>query len=514
MPKSTPEQLFTKFYYTANDAATQEHVRKDAKRRMATWLKKYGKTERDYPTIFAKAAKDDEAQQPPPPPSDPCDNASVRFDPERHNPASLVENIIRMYVTMSEHVRVIFVLAIIFTHVYTRFSIAPRTVLTSKKPGCGKSVALEVGRRLAFNPNEEAGGTGAAIEDHFSRGPCSLWLDETAHGDADFNRRVQRIWNVGDQAGPGSKKSKMVAGKRQTISFYAPAFLAGVSKGVGRLLAAQQQSRTFWLEMQKYTKETMPPYNFRIKEEVDDEAFRSVYLLLRRWEAKVKLNSKPPMPLGIIARDADNIRGLLAIAEACGGDWPRRFCEAVMVLLEQQQVKNLEVVILRHGLAIFEMLDVERVKVTEFDKELHRLDLPDADWRRYRGPGGDELEHLITPKERADLLRESGIETKNMRPVGGGKPFRGLEHSWFKAALRERESAAPDDAGPERGRPRLITPALGLSLGLATSPVLVTAFSQVPGPVTGAGLPGLVVVCVAFLALARPSSTPMHLAYG
>jgi uncharacterized protein DUF3631 len=505
MPKSTPEQIFTKFYYTANDAATPEHVREDARRRMAAWLKRHGQTERDYPIIFAKAAKDDEAQRPPPPPPpDPRDDASVRFDPKRHNPASLVENIIRMYVTMSEHVRVIFVLAIIFTHVYTRFSIAPRTVLTSKKPGCGKSVALEVGRRLAFNPNEEAGGTGAAIEEHFTGGPCSLWLDETAHGDADFNRRVQRIWNVGDQDGPGSKKSKMVAGKKRTISFYAPAFLAGVSKGVGRLLAAQQQSRTFWLEMQKYTKETMPPYNFRIKEEVDDEAFRAVYSLLCRWAANAKLNSKPSMPPGIIARDADNIRGLLAIAEDCGGDWPRRLREAVMVLLvEQQQVKNLEIVILRHGLAIFEMLEVERIKTTEFDRELHRLDLPDANWRRYRGPGGDEIEHRITPTERADLLRESGIETKNMRPVGGGKTFRGLERGWFEAALRERESAAPDDAGPGRGRLRLITPALGLSLGLAASPVLVTAFSQVPGSVVGAGLPGLVIVCGAVLALAR-----------
>jgi Protein of unknown function (DUF3631) len=503
MPKSTPEQLFTKFYYTANDAATPEHVREDAKRRMAAWLKRHGKTERDYPTIFAKAAEDDKAQQPPPPPPpDPRDNTSVRFDPKRHNPASLVESIIRKYVTMSEHVRVIFVLAIILTHVYTRFSIAPRVALTSKKPGCGKSVALEVGRRLAFNPNEEAVGTGAALEDHYSGGPCSLWLDETAHGDAEFNRRARRIWNLGDQEGRGSKISKMVAGKKQIISLYGLVFLAGVSKGVGRLLAAQQQSRTFGLEMQKYTEETKPPYDFRIKEEVDDEAFRSVYSLLRRWEAKVKLNPKPSMPPGIIARDADNIRGLFAIAEDCGGDWPRRLREAVSVLFEQQQVKNPEVVILRHGIAIFEMLDVERVKTMEFDKELHRLDLPDADWRRYRGPGGDEDEHLITPKERADLLRESDIKTKNMRPVGGGKPFRGLERSSFEAALRERESA-PDDAGPGRGRLRLITPALGLSLGLATSPVLVTAFSQVPGSVVGAGLPGLVVVCSAVLALAR-----------
>jgi len=501
MPKKTSAQHFHDLFKQWTSGAN-EHVRAEAEKKMDGWLAKHAKTRADISSIVAEAVADDLKANPPPPPSDPRDNASVRFDPERHNPASLVEGIIKMYVTMSEHVRVIFVLAIILTHVYTRFSIALRVALTSKKGGCGKSIALEVGRRLAFNPNEEAVGTGAALEDHYSGGPCSLWLDETAHGDAEFNKRAQRIWNLGHQDGPGSKISKMVAGKKQTISLFGLVFLAGVSKGVGRLLAAQQQTRTFWLEMQKYTEQTKPPYNFRIKEEVDDEAFRSVYSLLRRWEAKVKLNPKPSMPPGIIARDADNVRGLAAIAEDCAGDWPRRLHEAVMVLFQQRQAKNLEVVILRHGLAIFEMLDVERVKVTEFDKELHRLDLPDADWRRYRGPGGDELEHLITPKERADLLRESGIETKNMRPVGGGKPFRGLEHSWFKAALRERESAAPDDTEPERGRLRLFAPALGLSLGLATSPGLI-AFSQVSGPVVGASLPGLVVVCSAVLALAR-----------
>ena len=62
MPKSTPEQFFTKLYMMANDAAASENEREDAKCRMAAWLKRHGKTERDYPAIFAKAAADDEGQ--------------------------------------------------------------------------------------------------------------------------------------------------------------------------------------------------------------------------------------------------------------------------------------------------------------------------------------------------------------------------------------------------------------------------------------------------------------------
>jgi hypothetical protein len=427
-----------------------ETAREEMRQRILAGLKERGETWNHLAEITA--AQYEALVAPPPPPSDPRDGEPAQFDPSMHNPASLVENITKAYATMTEHVRVIYSLWVCFTHVYTRFSIAMRVALASKKPNCGKSTGLEIARYLVFRPNEEAVGTGAAIEDHFSRGPCTLLLHEVEHADAEAKKRLQRIWNVGHKKGPSSKISKMVAGKKQTISLYAPVLLAGVGKGVGRLLATQQQSRTLRLEMQKYTKETRPPRNFHIEEEIDVEAFNSVYRLLCAWAAKAKLNPKPPMPLGVIARDEDNIRGLLAIADDCGGEWPGRAREALMVVLEQQKTESPEVAILRHGLVIFETLELERVKTTEFDKELRRLDLPGVNWSRYRGPGGDENEHPITASERADLLRESGIETKPMRPVGGGKLFRGLDRSWFEAALREHE---PTPAAP---RLRLITP--------------------------------------------------------
>ena len=124
-----------------------------------------------------------------------------------------------------------------------------------------------------------------------------------------------------------------------------------------------------------------------------------------------------------------------------------------MVLLEQQKAESPEVVILRHGLVIFDTIELERIKSTEFNKELRRLDLPDANWNRYRGPGGDETAHPITIGEQAELLKEpGGIVSKPMRPVGGGKLFRGYERSWFVEALREHEPA------PAEPRLRLITP--------------------------------------------------------
>ena len=116
-----------------------------------------------------------------------------------------------------------------------------------------------------------------------------------------------------------------------------------------------------------------------------------------------------------------------------------------MVLLEQQKAESPEIVIRRHGLVIFETIELERIKSTEFNKELRKLDLPDANWNRYRGLGGDEIAHPITIGEQAELLREvpdgwsSSIGSKLMRPVGGGKAFRGYERSWFVEDLREDE---------------------------------------------------------------------------
>jgi hypothetical protein len=39
--------------------------------------------------------------------------------------------------------------------------------------------------------------------------------------------------------------------------------------------------------------------------------------------------------------------------------------------------------------------------------------------------------------------------------------------------------------------------------GFATTSILVNAFSQVPGPIVGAGLPGLVAACGVLIGLAR-----------
>src|SRR5262249_6943652 len=207
--------------------------------------------------------------------------------------------------------------------------------------------------------------------------------------------------------------------------------------------------------------ETKPPRDFNIDEEVDEEAFRSVYTLLRRWAEKARLNPKPSMPPGIIARDADNFRGILAVADDCGGDWPQRTRKALMALFEQQKAEDPTILILRHGIIVCETLEVDRIGTIQLNKELRKLDLPDWDWNRYRGLGGSDPPHPLTISEQAELFKGEdgfpGIVSQRMRHQPKGKQFRGVELGWLYAAVHKYEAMHEHEPSPAEPHLRLVS---------------------------------------------------------
>jgi hypothetical protein len=210
--------------------------------------------------------------------------------------------------------------------------------------------------------------------------------------------------------------------------------------------------------LEPYTAETKPELEF---DETDIENLDAVYRYLRHWALRVKLNLKPAMPAGVIRRAADNVRGLLAIAESCGSDWDRRMREALTVLLEKEKSERPQVKILRHGLEIMNRLGVEQLGSIRFNKELRQLDLSDARWMRYRGPSGMDYAHPIELYEQAGLLRLSSVHSIQLRLPGKherGGNIRGYTYAQLEEALRKYYVKAPDDSEPGRVRLRLVTP--------------------------------------------------------
>src|SRR5262249_33432692 len=147
---------------------------------------------------------------------------------------------------------VIYSLWIVFTHVYRRFEVAPRLALTSKKPFSGKSVARKIAKHLQFRPNEEALGTVAALRDFLDQGPGTLSLDELDLADPDMWRALLRIWNLGYER--GVKISLKVGKERHLVDIHAPI----LGTGLGTFLGHSQQTRTYCLEMTRYSEKAKP----------------------------------------------------------------------------------------------------------------------------------------------------------------------------------------------------------------------------------------------------------------
>jgi hypothetical protein len=435
--------LFTRF-----TAGSTPEERATGERMMDQWLKRHGKARIDIQSILvqAAAAAADAARQPPPPPSDPRDAQKHPFEDPRFTPAGLVLTVTERYLTMTRHIATIYALWIVFTHVYTKFRIAPRLALVSELPKSGKTTGVDVAKCLVLRPNPEDYGTAAALAEHIDGGPCTIGIDELDLLEPDVLRALQLMWNVGHKR--GAKRALMVKGKRKLVDLYAPM----IGAGIGKFLASTQMTRTYILEMEQCTEETKPEREF---DETDTADLDNVYRYLRHWAPEAKLDLKPPMPPGVFGRDADNARGLLAIAYACGPEWVQRLHEALTFFLEKAKSERPEIVMIRHGLAIFDALEIDAISGLHFDKELKRLDLPDARWMRYRGPGGTDYAHPIAPNERAVLLKMVGIFVKKCK-LPGGKQFRGYTRAQFEEAYRIQ--CLPGGAGPGAPRLRLITP--------------------------------------------------------
>jgi hypothetical protein len=246
----------------------------------------------------------------------------------------------------------------------------------------------------------------------------------------------------------------MVGGKRKRINLHAPVLAAGV----GRFLAPTQKSRTFVLEMQEYTAETRPEREF---DDNDTEDLNAVYVFLRHWSARVNLDPKPTMPPGVLSRFADNVKGLLAVADSCGEEWGARARTAMVALLAKENAERPQIVLIRHGLLIFDVYEIDQISSVRFNKELRRLDLPDARWTQYRGASGAGYLHPLRMNEQAELLRQVGIASEVCWPAGTrqrGTSFRGYKRAAFEEARRKHDVAAPEEAELRRERLRLVGP--------------------------------------------------------
>lgn len=80
-----------------------------------------------------------------------------------------------------------------------------------------------------------------------------------------------------------------------------------------------------------------------------------------------------------------------------------------MLLFEEAQAERPEITMIKYGLVIFKVLNVDAIRSTRFNQELKRLDLPDAQWTRYRGPSSGEYAHPTKCSSRLQCWRKLAL---------------------------------------------------------------------------------------------------------
>lgn len=254
-----------------------------------------------------------------PPPDADLDGASVLDD---------VEAFIRRYVAFpSVHCFVAVVLWAAHTHAPGKtFYVTPRLVLDSAEPGSGKTRVLELLALLVLRPEMTISATVAAIFRMLAEQPYTLLFDEV---DAIFNPKntgnyedLRALLNAGYKQGAtiarcvGDAKQMKV----QRFTVFAPVALAGI---VGNM-PATITTRAVTIHMRKRGPgEKVEPFRER-DAEVEAEPLRDRLTEFVDAVASDLAYARPEMPRGVEDRPAEVWEALLAVADAAGGEWPKR----------------------------------------------------------------------------------------------------------------------------------------------------------------------------------------------
>src|SRR5215831_18923569 len=243
--KKTPAQRFADFFRLWIDSAAKQNERDEAKKQMNAWLKRHGKVDSDIPAILAQAAADDAAAAPPPPPSDPRDAAPAEPIDPHETVLSLVCSAFKTYLALDSHEYVAMALWAMHTHVFDRYMVTPRLLLTSPVRGCGKSVGLDVLSRLVARVYLTDSITAAAVYDTINRTQCTLLMDEFDNQEISAKAALRAVLNAGYRK--GRKVTRGVGKQRREYRIFGPIAMAAIG-----VLTLPLMSRSIAIRMKRH----------------------------------------------------------------------------------------------------------------------------------------------------------------------------------------------------------------------------------------------------------------------
>ena len=308
----------------------------------------------------------------------------------------------------SDHAHVAHTLWIAHAHAMEAWDSTPRIAFLSPEPGSGKTRALEVSELLVPNPVEAVNVTPAYLfrKVGAEEGPPTILYDEidTVFGPkAKDNEEIRGLLNAGHRR--GAVAGRCVVRGKTVETEEIPAYCAVALAGLG-WLPDTLMSRSIVVRMRRRAPtETIEPY--RRRDEIDEG--HELRGRLAGWAAakgKILYAARPALPPGIEDRNADVWEALFAIADAAGGDWPKKAREAAVALIAagREQEPSLGIRLLADLRTVFG--NTEAFFTEAILTGLQALD--EAPWKDLNGKGLDS-------RGLALRLRQYGIASKQIR---------------------------------------------------------------------------------------------------
>jgi hypothetical protein len=324
------------------------------------------------------------------------------------------------------------------------FYVTPRLVIDSPEAGSGKTRVLELLARLCRDPEMTLSATTAALYRMIAAAgdaPPAILQDEA---DAIFGRTatpqaedLRALYNAGYKRGATVSRCEGDAKNMKVRRFpvFAPVALAGLA---GRMPPTITSRAVVMHWRKRAPGETVAPFRER---DADAQAapIRADMLAWAESNADRLTAARPVMPKGVEDRPAEVWEALLAVADAAGGDWPKRGRDACahFVLHSTPDELTLGVRLLSDIRVAFadrdRMFSVDIISTLTSDEESEWLDL----W-------GKKLDQRRLAKE----LKRYGVSSKTVR-VGVAKA-KGYEVEGPDGLAQAWERYVPADV--ERGK--------------------------------------------------------------
>jgi hypothetical protein len=340
-----------------------------------------------------------------------------------------VEAALRRYVVLGEHEAVAVVLWCGHCWIVNHFVTTPRLVLQSPDRRCGKSRVFEVIAHLVPDAVHASSATPAyvvrRVEKVVDGEIVTLLLDEadaifSARATSERSEELRSLINGGHRRGAVVGRCVGNGAELRPVEFssFAPVALAGL--GIDwcpatvrdRAVVIEMRRRLRWEAVERYSEARTPGELAPVGRRLGAWCRRNVEAIR---------DGEPDIPAALGDRQADCWEPLLRIAEAAGGEWPRRAREAAVALARTVETDPDDSVPLRFLADVRGVLEAAggRAHLADIAQALNGID--DAPWAgRNRGAG-------ISPRDVSRLARSFGVRAVNLRNRGVQKKGLRLE---------------------------------------------------------------------------------------